>query len=237
MGGWAVGSSRETMINWTLDARSVPEGHHCLVAWVDLPSDPVLNAAAVTWDDNRAQRNITFVLAPAAGAPATAVFWVNPQESVERRDITVNFGRGPSSLTFRRLARHVGPGLMCEQVIGGKVLGGYKGDQPIEPDRLDPKSACRDAVLTGKAAEGRDCTVVIGQLDSRGRLRLEGIRVTQPTRMTLQVWMDREGNLSQPADIEVTEAGVSKGHEEASPIGGLTLRFERKVRGKSEKDR
>jgi len=59
-GGWAVGTRRETNFAWNPAAGTVPEGKYAVVAWVNMPADRVLNAEGVNWDDNRAQRVVTF---------------------------------------------------------------------------------------------------------------------------------------------------------------------------------
>jgi hypothetical protein len=87
-GGWVVGTSRTTTITWTPDPALFPEGHHCLIAWVELlPDDPLQNTPAVNWDDNRAQQNITFSPAPTAGSPFFSRFWVHPQDLIRARRI------------------------------------------------------------------------------------------------------------------------------------------------------
>jgi hypothetical protein len=72
---WSPGSSRTTTFQWTPDAMALTAGSHSLVTWVHHPSDPVQNTSSVHLDDNRAQRNVGFLL---------AAFWWGAPPSFER---------------------------------------------------------------------------------------------------------------------------------------------------------
>jgi hypothetical protein len=194
-GGWAVGTDRVTTITWTPAAGSVPYGHHCLVAWVDMPQDGVLNTPAVNWDDNRAQQNITFQAPPAPGVAGEASFWVNPQEMIDKRSLVLTFKCREKWPAFAEVRLHIEPGMTVEHVVGGKV------------------------------AEGRDDGLVIEGIDPCGELRLEGIQVRKPVRLTLEGWLEEDVNERQFIDVDVVEYGLLYGHQELAPVGGLTLRF------------
>jgi hypothetical protein len=195
-GGWAVGASRVTKFSWTPAVGSVALGHHCLVAWVDTSQDNVLNTPAVNLDDNRAQQNITFKAAPAPGVAGQSSFWINPQEMIENRGLVLSFKYSEQAAALQRARLHVEPGLAIAEVIGGDITGGD---------------------------EGYEWT--IEGIDPFGQLRLEGIQVQEPVRLTLEVFVEDEVPEGQFVDAEVVEHGLLPGHEETVPIGGLTLRF------------
>jgi hypothetical protein len=224
--GWSVGTSRIANFTWTPTAGSIPLGHHCLVAWVDMPQDAVLNTPAVNWDDNRAQQNITFQAAPSPREPAYTSFWIHPQRMFEERSLELIFEYSGQRPTLQEARLHIAPGLMIKRVLGGHIIGGYEGEKPIDPCRQDPSEPCRNACTTWEEALERGCTRIIGGIDPNGRLRLEGIRVRKPVRLTLEVWPEEKVRKGQFADAEVVEYGRLLDHKEITPVGGMTLRFE-----------
>ena len=229
-GGWAVGTSRTTTITWTPDPDLVPLGHHCLVAWVDMATDdPVRNTPSVREDDNRVQQNITFQTAPepGSGAPAYSSFWINPQRMIDKRSIELRIRHSGNESTLSDVRLHVAPGLVVDRIIGGGILGGYLGDKPRDPCKLDPKEHHELACGPWKDGERAGMTRVIGGIDPNGRLLLEGISVlSEPVRLTLEVTADDNARKGQYVDIEVLEYGVLSNEESVKPVGGLTIRFE-----------
>jgi hypothetical protein len=222
--GWDIGTSQETVINWTPNAATVPLGHHCLVAWVDSPQDVVQSSPAVTWDDNRAQQNITFTAAPASGgSPFSSSFWFHPDEGFEERLMVLRFRYSGVEPTLDDVLLHVTPGLLIDDVAGGEVIGGYEGEGPAEVGDDPP---CGSLSLPWEAAAAAGCTRVVGGIDPAGTLRLEGLRAQAPVRLIVEVWPTSEAASGEFADIEVIELGRAQGADEPGPIGGLTLRFE-----------
>jgi hypothetical protein len=224
--GWAVGTSRTTTFTWTPSSASVPNGHHCLVAWVDMPpADPVQSTPAVNWDDNRAQQNITFKAA-SPGRPSTSSFWVNPHEMIRDRSLELTLSYGGNRATLRELRLHVAPGLMIKNVVGGSIVGAYHGDKPIDPCEMDPELLKELLCLSWEEASKHDITRVIGGIDPDGRLILEGIEpFGEPVRITVEVVPDEDIPKGAFADINVVEHGRLAGHKAISPVGGLTVRF------------
>jgi hypothetical protein len=224
-GGWAVGASQTTTITWTPSSSSVPNGHHCLVAWVDMTGDTVQNTPAVNWDDNRAQQNITFKATP-PGRPGYSSFWINPQEMIRDRSLELSLSYGGNRATLREIRLHVPPGLMVKGVVGGSVVGGYHGDRPIDPCEMDPELLKELLCLSWEEASKLDITRVVGGIDPNGRLILEGIEpFHEPVRITVEVWAEEEIAKGDFADINVVEHGRLAGHKEINPVGGLTVRF------------
>ncbi len=227
-GGWPVGSSRTTTFSWTPDSALVPNGHHCLIAWVDMPPDDgVQNTAAVNWDDNRAQQNITFTPAPGPGDAGFSSFWINPQKMIKKRSLAMTVRYSGNLPTLSKIRLHVTPGLVVDRVVGGVVGGGYRGEKPVEPCDLMPeelhKLMCASWEETGKGGYTR----VIDGIDPSGRVVLEGIQVMgNPVRVILEVWSEDGAKKGDIADIEIVEFGLLLGHEQISEVGGLTVRFE-----------
>jgi hypothetical protein len=195
-GGWAVGTARVTTFTWTPASGSIPLGHHCLVAWVDTAQDGVLNTAAVNWDDNRAQQNITFKAAPAPGVPGQSSFWINPQEMIEERSLVMRFKFSERWPMLAKVRLHVAPGLSIGDVVGGEITDGD---------------------------EGYEWT--IEGIDPFGELRLEDIWVQEPVRLTVEVYFEEQMQEQQFLDVEIMEYGLLRNHPEVTPVGGLTLRF------------
>lgn len=226
-GGWAVGSSRTTTFTWTPDATLVPNGHHCLVAWVDSTADAVKNTPAVNHDDNRAQQNITFQAAPGPGAPGASHFWVNPQEMIKRRDLELRVRYSGPRATLSSIRLHVPAGLEIGRIVGGDVIGGYRGDKPVERCKLRPEELHRVLCVLPDKGDRNDLTRVIGGIDPSGRLLLEGIRVTgKPVRLTLEVQSEKGVRKGEFVEIDVIERGVLPGSDEVTPVGGLTIHLD-----------
>lgn len=229
-GGWAVGTSRTTTLTWTPDAALVPLGHHCLVAWVDMPADdPVRNTPAVNQDDNRVQQNITFQMAPepSPGAPAYSSFWINPQKMISKRSLELRFRYSGIKPTLRDIRLHVSPGLMIEHVTGGAVVGGYRGDKPQDPCKLKPGTLHQLLCKPWKDDKKQSYTRIIGGIDPKGRLLLENIGVlAKPVKLTLEVRTEDGVHKGTFTDVEVIEFGVVDGQKSVKPVGGLTIRFE-----------
>jgi hypothetical protein len=214
-GGFVPGGSSTTTINWTPDAMTVPLGHHCLVAWVDHMSDPVLNTPAVNYDDNRAQQNIEFVMPPGQpGAPQSGSFWVNPQKMIDRRSIELTFhSKGDPEIRI-----YIPPGLNVGRTIGGDLAATTPNEKPLyEPTRL---VACDAGCATADDAARKGCARVIRGVDSRGRLRLDGISVAEAQQIIVEV---RGGGATR---VDVVEYGVIEGMKEVVPVGGVTIQFQ-----------
>lgn len=204
-GGWAPGTNRVTTINWTPDAALVPAGHHCLVAWTTITGDTVLSTPAVNWDDNRAQQNIQFVIAP--GAPMPGAMWVHPQEMLDNRAIELRFrGFGEGD----RLSITIPPELEVTSVKGGALL---------------PSRQCGSDCQSVEEARKRGCPLVLQGLDLRGRVFLELGRVEKLSRIDITLEEGRPGGT-----IDVVEHGVIRGRQEGGQkergeVGGATIRF------------
>ena len=227
-GGWPVGSSRTTTFTWTPDSLLVPLGHHCLVAWVDKSGDdPVQNTPAVNWDDNRAQQNITFNMAPSPGRPGSSSFWVNPQKMITKRSLELTLHYSRNRPTLREVRLHIPPDLMIDHIVGGQVIGGYRGNKPIDPCKLKPQELHRIMCQSKEELNKLGYTRIIGGIDPSGRLLLDGVRVMgKPVRLTLEVWTEDGVSKGEFVDIEVVERGILEGTKEITPVGGMTVRFE-----------
>lgn len=226
-GGWPVGTSRTTTFTWHPNSATVPQGHHCLVAWVNaLPDDPVQNTPAVNQDDNRAQQNITFQNAPGPGRPAYAYFWANPQGMMKDRSFELRFRCPLNRATLSKIRLHIPPGLRVRKVTGGKLEGGYRGDQPNDRIALRSKEWRQLQRTPWEKTDGLDFTRIIGGINPNGRLLLEGIEpMSKPVRLTLEVWSAKEALKGQFADAQIVEYAVLRGQESKTPVGGLTMRF------------
>lgn len=230
-GGWLPGNSRLTSFSWTPAANSLPLGHHCLVAWSSMPADPVESTAAVVLDANRAQRNITFQAAPVLGAQAYAAFWVNPLKEVAQRSLELRFKSSRSKPFLRGARIHVPPGIAVKDIVDAEVVGGYKGDPPQEPCNFGDESGCATPCIDWKHVVPRNCTLVLGGIGPYSRVRLDGITLNQPVQLVLEVTAAEELPLSGFIDAEIVEDGVLGADPVRTPIGGLTLRFERQPTG------
>ncbi len=225
--GWAVGASRTTTFTWTPDAALVPDGHHCLIAWVDSTADAVQNTPAVNWDDNRAQQNITFQPAPTPGLPGLGRFWVHPLEMIKQRSLELRVRYSGTRPTLRAIRLHVPSDLEIGRLVGGDVIGGYRGDKPVERCELSPEALHRLLCESTEQAGRPDLTRVIGGIDPSGRLLLEGIRLTgKPVRLTVEVVSEEGVRKGEFAEIDVIEKGVLPGGKDITPVGGLTLHFD-----------
>ena len=71
--GWVPGTSRPTTLTWNPVVGSVPFGDHNLVAWSDMPADPVRSTPSVILDNNRGQRNIAFIEVPVPNPPGEVI--------------------------------------------------------------------------------------------------------------------------------------------------------------------
>lgn len=199
--GLAVGGTRTTTLSWTPDALAVPLGHHCLVAWTSTAADPVLNTPAVNWDDNRAQQNIQFTMAP--GAPMSAAMWVHPQEMLANRAIEFRFrGFGEGD----RLSIVIPPELEVTRVQGGALV---------------PSRECGSDCQSIDDARKRGCPLLVQGLDlTRGRLFLEIARVEKLARIAVNLEEGKPGG-----SVDVVEHAVVRGQKERGEVGGATIRF------------
>jgi hypothetical protein len=226
-GGWAVGSSQTTTFTWTPASATVPDGHHCLIAWVDMPpDDSVQNTASVKWDDNRAQQNITFTPAPGPGDSVSSSFWIIPQRMFKKRDVELTLRYSGNRPTLSKVRLHVGPGLAVDNIIGGVLVGGYRGDKVVEPCELKPDELHRLMCSPWQESAKGGYTRVIDGFGPTGNLVLEGVRVMgEPVRVKVEVWTAEGAKKSDIADVEVVEHAILPGHERATEVGGLTVRF------------
>jgi len=199
-GGWPVGTSRITKFTWTPQVGSIPQGHHCLVAWVDMAGDSVQMTPAVNLDDNRAQQNITFQGPPAPGVTSQSSFWVNPQEMISQRSLVLSFQHSKQWPVLRSVRLRIDEGLSVRDVVDGDITGGEVGYG----------------------------WTIVG-IDPSRPLRLSGIEAHRPVRLTLELIFDEQLREGQFVKAEVVEYGLLPGFEEITPVGGLTLRFEPKA--------
>ena len=213
-----VGTSQTTTFNWAPTSGSVPLGHHCLIAWVDTAADPVLNTPAVNWDNNRAQQNIEFVLAPGPPAPSVGDFWVNPQRMIRDRSIVIDFSTANASIDRRDIRLLLPPDLVVERVFGGSIEVSATGDAH------DPEVVlCDERCLTPEEAVRKRCYRVVRGIGTSGRLILDGIQVSKPQRLLLVVGPG--GAIGQELTAHVVEYGTVEGQKAPGPVGGLTIRF------------
>jgi hypothetical protein len=213
---WAVGTPRDTPFSWTPNAMSVPAGHHCLIAWVDMAGDPVMNTPAVNYDDNRAQQNIEFQ--PMSGMPGeSGAFWVNPQQMIAERSLEIRF----SASDGQRVRVYLPPTLVVGRVTGGDVAAAKPDEKPYYPDsKLAP---CELPCATAEEAQKRGCARVIRGIDADGgRLRIELISVPEPAQVLVEVIGG--GGVT----AAVVEYGMLREQKEIVPVGGLTIRFVKK---------
>ncbi|HEY0142541.1 MAG TPA: hypothetical protein VGF48_16705 [Thermoanaerobaculia bacterium] len=200
-GGMAVGATRTTTLSWTPDALSVPLGHHCLVAWTSTGADPVMNTPAVNWDDNRAQQNIQFTMAP--GAPMAAAMWVHPQEMLGNRAIEFRF-RGFADSD--RVSILIPPELDVTRVHGAALV---------------PSRECGSDCQSVEEARKRGCPLLVQGLDvTRGRLFFEIGRVEKLARIAITLEEGKPGGT-----IDFIEHGIIRGQKERGEVGGATIRF------------
>jgi hypothetical protein len=189
----------------------------------DPAQDPVLSTPAVNRDDNRAQQNIVFQTAP-PGALGVVSFGVFPQETVRERSIELTFHYSERLPSLDELRLHVPPDLPVRRIVGGAVTGGYTGDKPIDPRRLEAGHPCRDACAD--AARKRGCTVVVGGVHPLGRLRLDGVELRRPVGLTLEAMADKSAaRRGSFAEVHVVEFGVLAGLQQPVPVGGLIIRL------------
>jgi len=181
----------------------------------------------VNWDDNRAQQNITFAPAPTTGSPFFSRFWVHPQELIKARTIELTPRYSRNRPTLRKIRLHVPPGLIVDEIVGGSVIGDYRGDKPIEPCELSLEELGRTMCQSWEESSKLEYTRIIGGIDPSGRLLLKNVRVLgESVGLTLEVWSEESVRKGEFADIEVVEHGLLKGHRQITPVGGLTVRFE-----------
>lgn len=231
-GGWAVGSSQTTTFTWTPESATVPNGHHCLIAWVDMPPDDgVQNTASVRWDDNRTQQNITFTPAPGPapgpGDSGLSSFWINPQKKLIKRDIKLTLHYSGNRQTLSKVRLHVGPGLVIDKLVGGVVTGGYRGDKPVEPCELDPKELHMLMCAPWKKTSHKGYTRIIDGIGPTGSVLFSNVQVMEkPVRVTAEVWSEKSAQKGDFVDIKVVEYAILPGHKKISEVGGLTVRFE-----------
>jgi hypothetical protein len=207
-GGMSVGASRITTFSWTPDATTVPAGHHCLIAWVDMAGDGVQNTPAVNWDNNRAQQNIQFV---APGPGAFGNFWFNPQRMMKGRAIEIEFsGAGDDP---REIVLIIPPGLAVERVAGGSLVAASR------EDKLEGR-VCERCTSPEEAAK-QGCLRIIRGLSMRSRIWLEGVSAREPQ----QVLVLLRGESDRDLDAHVIEHAILEGAQERGPVGGLTIHF------------
>jgi hypothetical protein len=200
-GGWAVGSAITTTFTWTPDPLAVPDGHHCLVAWIDLTADPVMNTPAVNWDDNRAQQNIQFVdVGP--GAPQGGSFWMNPQEMIGDRGIELVFHDFDPGARFNVV---LPPQLEIRNVTGAKAV--------------------RSTECGGQFSENQNfqrCYVTLQDLSAGARVMIDVSRVFAAGKIDVMNESGAKGT------VDIIEHGIVRGLKERGPVGGATIRFEKR---------
>ncbi|MBK8795086.1 MAG: hypothetical protein IPM07_01125 [Anaerolineales bacterium] len=161
---WKKDTPRKTSFTWRPLASKIPFGHHCLVAWVNALQDPVLDTPAVNYDDNRAQRNIEFCKAPSPGEDGYGRFWLNPQPKISDRSLEITFRYGSDAQLLRRVRLHLPCSVEFNEITGGELVERSEADD-----------------------------WVIGNIDPAGQVRFDGIGVSQPELLTIEVWAQPEG--------------------------------------------
>lgn len=226
--GWQPGSSRPTTFTWTPAIGSVPAGHSCLVAWTDMTADPVQTTPSVVLDNNRAQRNIMFTPAPQVGAMSLQPFWINPLDAVTERSLEIKF-RSSSAIPYLATARiHVPPGVTVAQLFDTAIVGGYRGSMPAELCPRGDETSCVSHCNSWAEAAASGCTLVLGRIGPQSRVRLEGISVSAPTKLLLEVSTRERVPPGAFFDARIVEYGTID-HSPHTAIGGVTLRFEGSV--------
>ena len=225
-GGWPVGNSRTATITWTPDSLLVPLGHHCLIGWVDMsPDDQVLNTPSVRHDDNRVQQNITFKNVPGPGVPVFSSFWINPQKMINNRSIELRFNSSSNISAVDEVRVHIPSRLSVKRIVGGAVIGGYKGGKPRDVCELNPKDLYRLICESGREKSGY--TKVIGGLDPDGKLLLEGLMIRgQAVRVMVEVVSKRKVKHGNRFTVDVVEFGRLENQETTTEVGGMTIVFE-----------
>jgi hypothetical protein len=116
---------------------------------------------------------------------------------IQERCLALTFQPAEMQHVLRNVRLLIGPGLTFGEVTGGDPTGGDEGYE----------------------------WAIVG-IDPFRTLSLCGIQVQQPVRLTLECVFAQELAGEQFVDAEVVESGWLPGHNEAAPVGGLTLRFE-----------
>lgn len=206
--GWSVGTARTTTFSWTPDAATVPDGHHCLIAWVNLAgSDPVQNTPAVNQDNNRAQQNIEFV---APGPDPSGSFWVMPQRMMKNRAIELTFLGAAGD--DREIVLLLPPQLRVERVVGATL------DVAKKEDRVE--GAICDQCLTPAEAASKGCLRVLRGISATSRVWIEGADVEKPQRVSVLV-----RGAPRELTMHLIEHAMLAGQQQRGPVGGLTIRF------------
>lgn len=222
---WAPGENRQTTFNWTPPSGTLPQGHSCLVAWSNMSADPVQNSASVLLDNNRAQRNLAFVEAPPPGTMALGPFWIYPLAAVSERSVEISFGSSSTVNPYLEGARlHIPAGMTVTQVADTRIIGGYHGIRPAEVCPYGDEANCISDCNSSAEAAASGCTVVLGRIGPQSRVKLEGVSVTGPTKLLLEV-STRDGvPPGEFFDARIVEYGTVD-HSPHTAIGGVTLRF------------
>ena len=227
--GWAPGVARNTTFNWQPSSGSVPKGHACLVAWSDATADPVQATASVMLDNNRAQRNITIVEAPALLAGIASTFYVHHADTMSYRSMELTFRTSEGQPYKGEVRLHVPPTVKVATVTGASLIGAYK---QVRPQELCPSDdpRCRTACPDLTNATRLGCTAVYGRIaDPRHRLMLEGVVVDETSPLMLEVAGDEGVPPGAFIDARIVEFETADSRPE-SALGGLTLRFRRPAR-------
>ena len=64
------------------------------------------------------------------------MFWVHPQDLIKVRSIELTLRYSRNRPTLRKVRLRVPSGLIVNEIVGGSVIGDYRGDKPIEPCEL-----------------------------------------------------------------------------------------------------
>ena len=222
---WVPGEIRPVTFTWTPAIGSVPGGHSCLVAWSNVPTDPVQSTASVVFDNNRAQRNIVYVPAPEPYGMALQPIWLNPLDRVLDRSLEITFKSNTARQYLKSARIHVPAGVTIAYYHDTELIGGYLGSGHLNCGPQDDDRTCRSECPRGPDGYARGCTIVLGRIGPRSHVRLEGIELKQAAQLRLEVRVDEAVPPGAFFDAEIVEFG-SFGHQTRARLGGLTLRFE-----------
>lgn len=222
--GWAPGIARKTTFTWQPQSGSVPKGHACLVAWSDVPPDPVQATSSVIEDNNRAQRNVTIIEAPSLLSGIAKTFYVHHADAMSDRSMEIAVRTSEGQPYKGEVRLHVPPTVKMARIIGASLIGAYK---QVRPEALCPtddarcRTPCPDLANTAR----HGCAAVYGRFDQQRRVQLEGVVVDETSPLLLEVTGDDNVPPGGAVEAHIVEFDTSSGSPE-SAIGGLTLRFQ-----------
>jgi hypothetical protein len=226
--GWSPGTKRTTTFNWTPSSGSVPQGHNCLVAWSSVAPDPVQPTTSVILDNNRAQRNITFVGPPPLGGFLAQTFYVHHLDTTADRSMEIRFNSNGDRPFMAAARLHVPPSVKVAGVEGAELIAAYRQVRPRElcaPDDTSCRVECPDLANATRLG----CTTVWGRINADSRVKLGGMVVGEKSEMLLEVSADESIPPGKHFEAEIVEFANSDGRSTVA-MGGLTMRFGKPAR-------